>query len=344
MPVLVIVVAFGLMIFIHELGHFVAAKSFGVLVHEFSMGMGPKLFSFKKGETQYSLRLFPIGGYVKLEGEVEANDENDPRSFINLSPIKRIIILFAGALMNLILGFVIFAVINMNSGIITSVIQDVPAEYKEQNSIFMPGDEILKLNNTRVHTFEDVSLFMSRYDDEELSVKIKRNEKIQNFENVKLFKTNDGYKLGVSFAYEDASLIQSTEYALYNTVYTAKAVYFALGDLISGKAPMSSLSGPVEIVAVVDRETKDLPRNEYTFLWILSLVAMITVNLGIFNLLPFPALDGGSIIIALFELFTRKKVKSEVVGYITTIGFVLLMLLAIYVTADDIYSLVKQAG
>lgn len=344
MPVLVIVVAFGLMIFIHELGHFIAAKSFGVLVHEFSMGMGPKLFSFKKGETQYSLRLFPIGGYVKLEGEVEANDENDPRSFINLPPIKRIIILFAGAFMNLILGFVIFAVINMNSGIITSVIKDVPMEYKEQNSIFMPGDEILKLNNTRVHTFEDVSLFMSRYIDEELSVKIRRNEKIQNFENVKLFKTNAGYKLGVSFAYEDASILKSTEFALYNTVYTAKAVYFALGDLISGKAPMSSLSGPVEIVAVVDRETKDLPRNEYTFLWILSLVAMITVNLGIFNLLPFPALDGGSIIIALFELITRKKVKSEVIGYITTIGFVLLMLLAVYVTADDIYSLVKQAG
>ncbi len=342
MPVLVIVIAFGIMIFIHELGHFIAAKSFGVLVHEFSMGMGPKIFSFQKGETQYSLRLFPIGGYVKLEGEVESNDDNDPRSFINLPPVKRIIILFAGALMNLLLGFIVFIIINMNVGIISSVVQDVPQEYRQQHSIFMPGDEILKLNNTRVHTFDDVSLYISRYDKEELSVKIRRNGEVKEYKDVKLFKTDSGYKLGVSFAYEDASIIKSTEFAAYNTVYTAKAVYFALGDLISGKAPMSSLSGPVEIVAVVDRETKDMPHNQYTFLWVLSLVAMISVNLGIFNLLPFPALDGGSIVIALVELITRRKVKSELIGYLTTIGFVLLMLLAIYVTADDIYSLVKK--
>lgn len=340
MSILITILGFGIMIFIHELGHFIAAKRFGVLVHEFSIGMGPKLFSKKGKETLYSLRLLPIGGYVKLEGENATEEEydiSDPRSFINLHPFKRIIILFAGAFMNVLLGFLLLTIINSTTGITPSTVYSVPQEYISSGSVFQEGDEILRLNNTRVHTYEDVSLFMSRNEKDTVSVTLKRDGEVKKYEELSLFKTDYGYILGVSFERQKASLLKSAQFAVYDTGYIIKAVYFALGDLFSGKAPVSSLSGPVEIVSVVGEVTS--VKNEYTLLNILMLFAMITINLGVFNLLPFPALDGGTIIFALYELITGKKVKNQIIGYATAIGFALLMLLALFVTAGDVVDL-----
>lgn len=338
MAILITVIGFGIMIFLHELGHFVAAKRFGVLVHEFAIGMGPKIFSFGKGETKYSLRLFPIGGYVKLEGENELEENDDPRSFSNLHPLKRIIVLISGAFMNVLLGFIIFTIINLSVGIVPTIIDSIPDEFTNRQTYLQIGDEILKLDTTRVKTNDDVMLFMSRYDAEKpISITLKRNGEKITINEFSPIKTDMGYKLGVVFRNEDASLLKSAQFALYDTVYITKAVLYAVGDLLSGKVGMSSLSGPVEIVAVVDSVAS--VNNEYTLLSILMLFAMITVNLGVFNLLPFPALDGGSIIFALYELITRKKVKSEIVGYASVVGFVLLMLLAVFVTAGDIAAL-----
>ncbi len=339
MAILITVIGFGIMIFLHELGHFVAAKKFGVLVHEFAIGMGPKLFSFEKGETTYSLRLFPIGGFVRLEGENDLEENDNPRSFSNLSPLKRIIVLISGAFMNVVLGYIIFVIINLNVGITPAVVKDIPREYIEIQENFQVGDEIVKLNNSRINTFDDVSLFMSRFNGERLSATIKRNGKIVKLNDFTPFKTEGGYKLGVMFQSEKASFIKCAEDAVYDTVYICKAVVFALSDLIKGNVGMNSLSGPVEIVSTVDKVTS--LESNYTYLNILLLFAMITVNLGVFNLLPFPALDGGSILFALYELITRKKVKSEIVGYASAIGFALLMILAIYVTAGDIIDLIK---
>lgn len=338
MSILITIIGFGLMIFLHELGHFITAKRFGVLVHEFSIGMGPKIASFKKNETQYSLRLLPLGGYVKLESETEADDVSDPRSFMNLAPIKRIIILSAGAFMNILLGFLIFVIINLNAGITPPVIDSVLDEYSEQ-SVFLAGDEIISLNNTRVHTFDDVSLFMSRYNNPELSVTIKRDGEIKVIEKMPLFETQGGYRLGVAFKSAKAPFLKCAQFAVYDTIYITKAVIFALGDVITGRIGVNTLSGPVEIVSVVDAVAST--QSDYTYLSVLLLFAMISVNLGVFNLLPFPALDGGSIIFALYELITKRKLKSEIIGYATTAGFVLLLLLAIYVTAGDILELIK---
>lgn len=325
------------MVFLHELGHFIAAKRFGVLVHEFAIGIGPKLLSFGKGETKYSIRLFPIGGYVKLEGEGEIEENDNPRSFSNLAPLKRIIILVSGAFMNILLGFLLFTIINLNTGIVPSVIREVAEEYREE-SVFLKGDEIIKLDNTRIHSFDDVSLFMSRSDDT-IDVTIRRDGKIKVFDDFKPFKTDYGYKLGVVFNNEKAGILKCARFAVYDTIHITKAVIFALYDLISGKVGMDTLSGPVEIVAVVGSVASE--KNEYTFMTILMLFAMITVNLGVFNLLPFPALDGGSIIFSLYELITKRKVKSEIVGYASIIGFALLMILALFVTVGDITDLLK---
>ena len=325
---------------LHELGHFITAKKFGVLVHEFAIGMGPKLFSFEKGETKYSLRLFPIGGYVKLEGENELEENDDPRSFSNLHPFKRIIVLVSGALMNVLLGFLIFTIINLSVGVVPSKIDNIPKELSDKQIYLQSGDEILKLNNTRVRTNDDVLLFMSRYDEgESISITLKRHGEKITIDNFKPIKTEAGFKLGVIFKHENANLIKSAKFAVFDTVYITKAVIYAVGDLVTGKVGMNTLSGPVEIVSVVDSVAS--ANNEYAFLSILLLFAMITVNLGVFNLLPFPALDGGSIVFALYELITKKKIKSEIVGYASIIGFVLLMTLAVFVTAGDIAALFK---
>ena len=338
MAILITIIGFGIMIILHELGHFITAKKFGVLVHEFSIGMGPKIVSFGKGETKYSLRLFPIGGYVKLEGENEVEENDNPRSFSNLHPLKRIIVLISGALMNILLGFMIFTIINLSVGIVPSVVESVPDEMKNRQVYLESGDEILRLNNTRVRTNDDVLLFMSRYKEgDPISITIKRDGEKMTVKEFTPIKTDEGYKLGVIFKNEDSSLIKSAEFAVYDTVYITKAVLYAVGDLVSGRVGMNTLSGPVEIVSVVDSVAS--AKTEYTFLSILMLFAMITVNLGVFNLLPFPALDGGSIVFALYELITRKKVKSEIIGYASIIGFVLLMVLAVFVTVGDIADL-----
>lgn len=340
MAIIITVIGFGIMVFLHELGHFLTAKRFGVLVHEFAIGMGPKLLSFGKGETKYSLRLFPIGGYVQLEGENETKESDNPRSFSNIHPLKRIIVLAAGAFMNLLLGFLIFTVINLNIGVTPTIIDTIPEEYREHQTVLQSGDEIIKLDNTRVHMRDDVSLFMSGCDENDtIDITLNRGGKTQVISDYKPIKTEYGYMLGVQFKNMKASVFTASRFALYDTAYITKAVVFAIRDLITGKASLNSLSGPVEIVSVVD--TVASGQNPYILLSVLMLFAMISVNLGVFNLLPFPALDGGSIIFALYELITKKKVKSEIAGYASIIGFALLMLLAIYVTAGDIAALIK---
>lgn len=339
MAILITIIGLGIMVLVHELGHFICAKRFNVLVHEFSIGMGPKLFSFGKGETKYSLRLLPLGGYVKLEGE-GAEESNNPRSFSNLTPFKRIIVLVSGALMNLILGWLIFAVVNLNVGITPAVVREISPDYKNVQTVLEPGDEILKLNSSSIHTYDDVSLFMSRFKGGDINIKYKRDGKVFK-EAFTPIKENGRYLLGITFMPQKATVLSSAKYALYDTIYTSKAVFLAVGDLITGRQGLDSLSGPVEIVSVIDTVTSSQNQSGYTLLSILLLFAMITVNLGIFNLLPFPALDGGSIIFNLYELIFRKKIKQEIVGYVGFIGFALLMLLAVYVTVGDIRALIK---
>ena len=338
MSILITIIGFGIMVFLHELGHFLTAKSFGVLVHEFAIGMGPKIFSFGKGEIKYSLRLLPLGGYVKLEGENDIEENTNPRSFSNLPPFKRVIVLVSGALMNILLGILIFTVINLKVGIQPTVIGSIPEEFSGNKEIFKVGDEITELNGTNVHTMDDVSLFMSRNSSKAIDITVERNGKELAIEDFKLHETQNGYKLGVVFNPKNAGVLESIEFAFYDTVNVTKAVYFAVGDLITGKEDINSLSGPVEIVGAVGQVTEQT-QGETRLIMILLLFAMISVNLGIFNLLPFPALDGGSIVFALYELITRKKVKSEIVGYASVIGFVLLMVLALYVTVGDILAL-----
>lgn len=326
------------MVLVHEFGHFAVAKKYGVLVHEFAIGMGPKIFSFGKGETKYSLRLLPLGGFVKLEGEGELEENDNPRSFSNLPPIKRIAILISGALMNVLLGILLFTIINFQTGISPAEIKGIVPEMENVQTVLKPQDKIIKLGNTKVHNFKDVALYMSRFQGGDLGVTVKRNGKKVQL-TVSPVKTESGYLLGVIFESKKGTYLENLQHAIYDTVYIVKAVFFSLSDLLFGKVGVGSLSGPVEIVSVVGEVTKEI--NDFTYINIFMLFAMITVNLGVFNLLPFPALDGGSIVFALYELLTKKKIKPEIIGYAGAVGFALLMLLALVVTVGDIRDIIK---
>ncbi len=337
-PVVVTILAFGIMVMLHEAGHFFVAKKFGVTVHEFSIGMGPLLFKWEKGETQYSLRLLPFGGYVKLEGETEESD--NPRAFSNISPIKRIAILVAGAAMNILLGFICFVIINNVFGYVrTNRVETVVESSAAYDAGILPGDEIIKLNGTKIYTKADVDLFMIG-NPENVDVTYRRDGEIHKV-NLVPKAVSGRVIIGFTPVVKKLNVLESLKYSYYDTRYVVKAVFVSLKMLFTGEAKVTDMSGPVGIVQVVDQATEASKEDGwfYIFLNLLNLFGMISVNLGVFNLLPFPALDGGSIIFAFIELVTRKKLKSEVLGYINLIGLVLILGLGVFVMFSDIMKL-----
>lgn len=337
----VTILALGIMVCMHELAHMLTAKKFGILCHEFSIGMGPKLFSWGKGETKYRLRLLPIGGFVQMEGEGE--ESSDPRAFGNQAWWKRLIVLAAGAISNIAFGWILFCIIAASWGIVPSTVESVPEAYKE-TSAFCQGDEILKIGKTRVHSQNDILMSLSMSEDDEVDVTVRRNgEKIVFPASV--HETGSGRVLGVYLkSVKNPTLIQSLQYGAYDSVYIVKAVFWAVRDLVLGRQSIDSLSGPVEMVAVVDGVMQSQPvnpQNDFRLMILLNLFAMISVNIGVFNLLPIPALDGGQILFTVAEKISGKKIKPEITGAVNFVFLVLLMLLALAVTCGDIIGLVK---
>lgn len=340
--VIVTVLAFGIMVILHEAGHFFVAKKMGVTVHEFSVGMGPCLFKKQKGETQYSVRLLPLGGYVKLEGEGEESD--DPRAFSNISPLKRMGILVAGAAMNILLGFLCFVLINNLFGFVsTTVVSDVVEGSHAEMAGIRAGDEIVRLNNTRVSTKADVDLYMLTAP-EEIKVTYLRDGERKVASITPTLNENGRRIIGFYSTVKKLNFIESLEYSYYDTRYVVKAVFASLKMLFSGEAKVSDMSGPVGIVQIVDTTTDAVTEQggsgKDVLINLLYLFGMISVNLGVFNLLPIPALDGGSIIFAFIELVTRKKQKPEILGYINMIGLAIILLLGVYVMFSDIMKLI----
>lgn len=338
LSVVVTIFAFGVMIILHELGHFAAAKKFNVTVHEFSVGMGPRILKWGKGETEYSLRLLPLGGFVRLEGEEDQSD--NPNAFYNIHPFKRIIILVMGALMNVLLGFLCFAVINNVTG---AVYSNTVGDFSENSAIeqagIQKGDEIVKLDRTSVKSYAEIKLFMMDADDC-VRVQYVRDGKKHSVD-VDVQRVGNNALLGFYPRVKMLSFADSLTQSLYDTRYVVRAVITSLKMLITGQAGVDDMSGPVGIVKTVEDTAEQT--KEYgaltVFLNLLNLFAMISVNLGVFNLLPFPALDGGSIIFAFIELVTRKKLKQEVLGLINMIGMALILGLGIFVMYSDIMKL-----
>lgn len=322
------VLVFGLLIGIHEFGHLISAKLIGIKVYEFAIGMGVKLFSFEKGGTKYSLRLFPIGGFCNMNEDVESESED---AFGNKKPWQRILVLASGAIMNLILGFVILCILmGSPKEIVTNGVGEVLDYAPAYTQGLKSGDEIIKVNNTRTNLIDDIMLEMNYSDGSDIDVTIRRNgEKIKL--KITPYKDEDGrYIIGYKPEIKLNSFGQTISNAFYYSIYISKAVLISLRDMIMGRIAMNQVSGPVGIVKEIGNAAS------LGFNRLLELIALITINLGLFNLLPFPALDGGRIVFVLYELITRKKVPVSFEAVIHFIGLLLLLLVMLFVTFGDL--------
>ncbi len=330
---IVVVLVFGFMIFFHELGHFLAAKKAGVKVNEFALGMGPVLLKTQKGETTYALRLLPIGGFVSMEGE--DSESGDAGAFCNKSPAKRFVIIAAGAFMNLLLGYVIMlALVMMSSGIATTEIHSF-AQGATSNQYLQAGDKIVEINGKRIRTSNDISYELMREDDGIVDMVVVRDGQRVALDGVtfRMEEVQDGVKaIKLDFIVKGVAknFWNVPVYAFDWTVSIVKQVWMSFVDLIGGRYSINQLSGPVGVATAIG-EASGLGLD-----YMLILVAIITINLGIFNLLPIPALDGGRLVFLLIEAVRGKPVNPNIEGYINVAGLVALMGLMVFVTFNDI--------
>ena len=344
MSILLTVFILGVMIFIHELGHFVAARRFGVHVEEFAIGMGPALFRKQRGDTLYSVRLVPLGGFCRMEGEDE--ESRSPRAFSALAAWKRLIVLAAGAFMNVLLAFLLFTAVCFMNGEVSNTIDGFAAD-DAPAAVFSAGDKIIKMDHTRIHIYNDILLKMATNQGESVEVTVRRGRETLT-ETIVPEDIGGVYRLGVVMRYEKGTLPKAIKNGWYETLFSVKSVYFGLKQLITGRIGLDSMSGPVGVVSVVNdavRESRGIEnahdRYYALLLYILNLMAFIGANLGVMNLLPLPALDGGRIVFTSIELITRRKVPQRLEAAVHAVGLIALLVFSLVVTYSDIVKQIK---
>lgn len=315
---------FLLVVMLHEFGHFAVAKLSGIKVNEFSIGMGPKIYQKQKGETFYSLRALPVGGYVAMEGEED--NSHDPRAFNNVSIVKRMAVVLAGAFMNFVLAFIaftlIFSIVGYGSSEIEKVISNSPADKAGIQS----GDLIIKINENKVKDIYDINSIISKNQKEEMDFQINREGNILNLKIKPEYSVeNQMYLIGITSKL-DHSLLKSISLGANRTLEMSKLILKSIKMMFSGSFKMEYLSGPVGVVQLIGSESSK------GFLNFLQILGLISVNLGVFNLLPIPALDGGKFLFLLIEALRGKPIDEKIEQGLSLIGISLLFSLMIYVT------------
>ncbi|HEX3029140.1 MAG TPA: RIP metalloprotease RseP [Clostridia bacterium] len=427
MQILIAILALSFLIIIHELGHFTVAKLSNVKVHEFSLFMGPKLLSFQRGETMYSFRAVPLGGYVRMEGEEQASE--DERAF-NKKPIWiRSLVIAAGPLANILLALIIIFCINLGTGYDTSKVAICDPGSPAYDSGLRKGDEIIKYNGHRIFNSTDVSLFLYGTKAEAADIVVKRNgqtipmtlkpdiipadtlklgiypkevygkdsniindiepnspadkagmkkgdrivkmgdQTVANFREIRnyLINSKGGFititvqrgsaiiplsvkpiknglpeqqDVGMAFDAEKGGVIPSFTHSVTYSISIARTVYYSIIWLVERKVPLNQVSGPVGIVSFIGTAVKSGPTIGESLLRLLSVAAFLSINVGLFNLIPFPALDGSKLLILGVEKIRRKALPPEREAFISMIGFVLLIALMIFATYNDILRLI----
>ena len=349
MYIIIAIIIFGILIAIHEFGHFTAAKLCGVKVEEFAIGMGPALFKKQKGETVYALRILPIGGFCAMAGEDEESD--DPRAFTNQGFWKKFVILCAGSFMNLVLGIVLILIMYAGAqAFVTPTIDHFmdgcPYEGAEA---MQAGDTFYSIDGQRIYLVSDVSSFLMRGDGVYDIVMLRDGEKVELKDFALTTKTyaeyaNEGPKYGFVFGYTEATFGTKLEYTWNTTLEFSRLVWLGLGDLINGKVGLKDMSGPVGIVDMMNEVGQQAESAKAAADNLLYISAFIAVNLAIMNMLPIPALDGGRvflmIVTVIIEAVSRKKLDPQYEGYIHLGGMVLLLGLMALVMYNDIAKLI----
>lgn len=333
MNIIYAILGFSLLIIVHELGHFVMAKVNGIKVEEFAIGMGPKIFSTEGKETKYSIGLFPIGGYVKMMGEEEA--VYDERSFSSKSPLRRISVIIAGAFMNFVLAIIIFTAFLNNFGYSLPKVDNLVEGMPAIEAGLQEGDRFLKVNGSKVFSADDLTIGINLAKDNPINFLIERNgEQKEIVVTPKLVEENqrERYMIGFQFErVENPGIVESFKQSFKETLAVINQTYKSLKMMVTGKVNFKTdVGGPVSIIRMSGEAAKNGIWNLMYF------IAFISINLAVFNMLPFPALDGGWTVLLLIELITRRKVPDKVVGVMNYVGIMLLFGLMIAVTIKDV--------
>lgn len=327
MMIVYAILIFCLLIFVHEFGHFISAKAVGIKVNEFALGMGPQLLHFKKGETEYSLRALPIGGFCKMEGEDE--DSADAAAFNNKSFPAKALVVVAGSAMNLFLAILILSAVVLSLGIPTSTIKELSPDLPAAKAGLLPGDKIVQVEDRTIKEWNDITDTIGTGKDNTLTVVVDRDGARMSFE-VDVTKSEDGRRIiGIMPAYSK-NPAKALVYGTQSTFQIGGEMIKIIGQLITGEVSTDNLTGPVGIVYIVGDTAK------MGLLSLAQLTAFISLNLAIVNLLPFPALDGGRLLFLVIRKFTGKTISDETEGKIHFVGLMLLFGLMIYITFQDI--------
>ncbi|MFZ5597894.1 MAG: RIP metalloprotease RseP [Bacillota bacterium] len=335
------VVVFGLLVFFHELGHFSLAKLVGIKVYEFSLGFGPRIFSLSRGETAYNLRVFPLGGFVRMAGmdpSEEIAPEDREKVFSSKSVLQRIGVIFAGPAMNFVLAIILLAVVFMAYGLpdvpSTTVRNTLPGSPAEQAGI-QAGDKIVEINGSRVENWDYLSKTVSSNAGKQLDITVERKGQRLTFKVTPYTSENGAGKIGIQPVPKKVGPVAALGLGAKYTWTMSKQIIEYLGLGIAGKAPLE-LGGPVKIVSVIGEAVSSTA-------WIVNLLglsAFLSVSLGLFNLFPIPALDGSRIVFLLLEKLRGKPVEPQKENFIHMVGFGLLILLIMVITYNDILQLI----
>lgn len=338
MGIILAILLFGFIVFFHELGHFSVAKKNGIEVEEFCLGMGPVLFSKEYKGTRYALRAFPIGGACMMGEDDEATGSEG--NFHSKSVWARMAVIVAGPIFNFILAFVMAVILTLMVGYDRPVISDVEEGFPAIEAGLQAGDKIVKIDNKRIHIFREISMYNQFHQGETMEIIYLRDGVEYGVILEPEFDEElQYYRLGIiSSGYEEADILTAVQYGAYEVKYWIDYTLASLKMLITGQVGVDQLSGPVGIVNLVD-ETYDQSVSYGVVTVVanmLNLAILLSANLGVFNLLPFPALDGGRLVFLVIEAIRGKKIPPEKEGYFHFVGFALLMILMVIVLFNDV--------
>lgn len=350
MSILVFILVFGIVVFSHELGHFLLARRGDIKVNEFTIGMGPVIWKKQGKVTVYSLRLFPIGGACMFEGEDgkvsepvsdEISSSTAGGNFQDASVWVRISTVIAGPLFNILLAFILSLILVGFSGTDLPIVTDVMDGFPAQEAGMQAGDRILAIDGQSIHLYREVSLASFANKGEEITIKYERND--QEYETVikpEYDEQSGRYYIGFMGAGElqRCNPLQTIQYSVYEVRYWLISTVKSLSMLVTGRVSTSEMAGPVGIAQVIDTAIDETTPYGFgtVMLTVINIAILLSVNLGVLNLMPLPALDGGRLVFMLIELVRGKPVPADKEGLVHLIGFVALMLLMIFVLYNDI--------
>lgn len=342
MSIIIAILIFGFIILFHEFGHFIFAKMFHVRVNEFMIGFGPRIFGIKKGETDFSIRPIPFGGACVMEGE--DSESEDDKAFNKKPLYQRFLIVFAGPLFNFILAFLASIIFLSMSGINEPKIDKVVENYPAYEAGIRRGDTIKRLGNYNVNFYQEINYYTAFHRNETIKVTYERNGKIYNTKIIpKYDKKSKRYMMGIIGRSKVTKLnfFQSIKYGVYQLKEMVYVTLMSVKMLFTGKVSFNEMSGPVGIVKVIGDSYNNTIQYGIgiAIMQLLYMMILLSANLGVMNLLPIPALDGGRLFVFIIEAITHKKPSGKAENIINMTGFIILILLMVIITGNDILKL-----